>query len=308
MEQILLRLECGTGDDTFVTMSANLTSADIITGGIETADTLEITDATAVTDIHFTNVTGVEVLKGSGSSLSATLDTEAINGGAGFKRVFGTTSNDIITIAAGFAGAIAIDLTGGNADTDTVSAALSTAVVTLSASAADITAADTLTGGTGAADAMLLKADNLAADLSGVTGFETITVVVGAAAGDDITIMIGSANVVADAKTLTVSAAALIDSGAQLVFDGSAETGGLGAFNVTGGAGADTITGGTGVDTIDGGADNDTLVGLGGIDTITGGTGNDVINGGAGNDLINAGDGSDTSAVAAWWVPGTTPG
>lgn len=76
----------GNGNDTFRMNSSYLTSADIIsdTSG---SDTLEITDAGAtITDAQLTNVTNVEILKlGAGST--ATLGTEANNGGGGFTTV-----------------------------------------------------------------------------------------------------------------------------------------------------------------------------------------------------------------------------
>ena len=174
-------------------------------------------------------------------------------------------------------------------------------------------AGDTLTGGTGLGDVILMTADGGTAHLDDETGFETITVV--ADGTNDAGIVIDADTVIAANGTLTVNGAALTEvdgeDTAELTFDGSAITTATKKFNVTGGSNNDQITGGAGIDTlnggtgddsisggggadtIDGGADNDTLSGGLGGDTITGGAGDDIINGGAGNDIINAGLGAD---------------
>ena len=144
---------------------------------------------------------------------------------------------------------------------------------------------------------MLLTADGFTAVLSGVRGFEAVNVVAnGTDPTKDIGIIVGHTDVVGAGGTLTVNAAALTNSSAQLIFDGSAETTD-GAFNVTGGAGEDTLTGGVGDDTLNGGTNDDLLIGNGGSDTLNGNAGDDTINGGAGNDTINAGAGADDVVV-----------
>jgi len=80
---------------------------------------------------------------------------------------------------------------------------------------------------------------------------------------------------IAAGKTLTVNAAALIDTGATLTFNGTASE--LdGSLSVTGGNGADTITGGGFTDTLVGGIGTDRLTGGLSADTLTGGAGADT--------------------------------
>ncbi|MEZ5774160.1 MAG: hypothetical protein R3D33_05495 [Hyphomicrobiaceae bacterium] len=296
----------GLGNDTFQFLLADLNSADVVTGGAETGDTLELLNAGFIDDVQLTNVTGVDILKGLASgSLAASLGTEAYNGGNGIKSVIGTQGNEAITIGAAYTGAISIVLsaTGAAGGDDSVSASGSSATVTVEAAAGDIDGSDVFVGGTGANDTLKLLADNGTATISGVSAFEKLTVVAngpatGGLASDDIAIVVGADTVVADGKTLTVDATALTDAGAQFVFDGTAEIGGLGAFVITGGTGDDDISGGAGNDTISGGADgNDMLFGGAGVDTITGGIGDDTIGGGTGDDIINAGTGADNVEI-----------
>lgn len=286
----------GTGNDTFE-FADGTELDDTVTGGAETADRIFFTGSAVVSDLNFTHVTGVEILQGTGS-LAASLNTEAFNGGAGIKRVIGTMGADSIAIGAAFTGAITVDIGeagGGIGNDDTVTAAGSTATLTVEAFANDLGLGDIITGGTGAGDTLRVTADNGSAHLAGMTGVETITVLANpTSATDDATITLGAATVIANGVTLIVNASNLTNAGSQLFFDGSAETGGLGKMSITGGSGDDSIIGGAGADTINGGAaGNDSIFGGDGVDSITGGSGNDVIGSGIGNDVVNAGTGAD---------------
>lgn len=244
-----------------------------------------------IDDSKFTNVTNVEVLDvtNAAGGVTATLGTEAFNGGNGIKRFVSSVLADSLTIAAGFTGAITVDLKTNSGSADVVNAAATASAVTVEANAGEISD-DTLTGGTSAGDTLSLTADGNNALLTNVTKFETITIIANGASG----VGIQTVNATVDAgRSLTVNAAALTDAAAALTFNGAAEADTNGTFNVTGGAGADNITGGAGSDTLAGGAGNDTLTGNGGVDSLTGGDGNDSINGGAGNDIVSAGNGSD---------------
>ena len=264
------------GDDVIAFDGSELTDQDSVNGGTNTAagDTLVIADGGTVVDADFTKVSGIEVLssvytnKSFDAALNATLGSKAA--AAGIRTVnTGTNSADVISIESGFNFALTVNLQGGN---DTVTSA-SASALTINAKANDISAADTLTGGTGTGDTLRLTADGGTADLTNVSGFETVTVAAGTPATSTISIVTADGTVAAT-KTLTVSAAALTDSKASLTFDGDSESDGT--FSITGGAGNDDITGGKGADTIDGGAGDDRIVGGAGVDKLTGGLGDDT--------------------------------
>ena len=313
------KLYGGLGDDTFVLLG-NLSGADTIDGGAGTGDRLEVT--VGLLDSNFAGVKNVEILALQTPGTTTVLGTQALNlVGAvqqGIQTVIGTMGADTITVDSGFDKLLTVDISGGGADI--ISAAGSAATLTVVSNAADLTAGDFLTGGTGGADTLLLTADAGTATLTNVSGFEFITVHTGAPT-DGLSISVGSGGVVTNGGTLTVDATAL-GATAALNFGGSAEITPVGPdtagkFNVTGGSGDDIITGGDGADTLNGGAlGNDTLDGGAGADSLTGGAGNDIllgragndtlldggtgddaINGGAGNDTINAGTGADDIVV-----------
>ncbi len=151
------------GNDFFLTLSTDLTAADTINGGTNTAagDTLQFTDAGPATlvDAQFTFVTGVENITFTGPGpTSITLGTQAFKAGAGVKKITGTTGVDTVVIGAGYTGAITVDLKTapgarircrGKLDGD----------LTVVANASDIALADTFVGGTGTGDVLKLTAD-----------------------------------------------------------------------------------------------------------------------------------------------------
>lgn len=267
----------GAGNDTFKTTVARLTAPtpDTMDGGTDTTgDILEVTDTGTIADSAFANTSNIEILKFDAGGTTATLGANAFHSGTGFNRVIGTTGVDTVTIAAGFTGAITVDISdaSGTGGVDSITAGGSTATLTVVANVNDITT-DALTGGTGLGDDLRLTADGGTATLTNVTGFETVTVLAGSPASSTAAITTADATVGAG-QTLTVDAMALTDPAATLTFDGSAETNG--AFNVLGGAGADDLTGGAGDDFISGGAGNDTITGGAGVDSLFGGLGNDT--------------------------------
>ncbi|MEZ5924647.1 MAG: calcium-binding protein [Hyphomicrobiaceae bacterium] len=270
----------GTGDDEFI-LDGNLTAADTVNGEAGAADELYI--SSSVLDGAFTNVINVETLA-LGTGISVELGAEANGGGGGltgggFNRVEVSGSGDAITVGAGFTNALTVDLTNGGFNTLTATAK-SAGAITVVADASDLADADILLANAAiAGNTLQIRADNGTADLSGASGFSTLTVLAGATATDDITINVNADSVVASGAILTVNAAALTNAGATLTFDGSAETNGR--FNITGGAGNDDIT--------DGGAN----------DTINTGGGNDTIRLSGGSDLVNAGAGEDAIVMSA---------
>ena len=110
-------------------------------------------------DAQLTNVVNVELYEATGANIAATLDAKAFNSGAGFKEVIGTSGDDLVTIGAGFSGAIKVNIGTDGGGGDTVSAAGSAATVTVAASAGNVGANDTLTGGSDGGDVLLLTAD-----------------------------------------------------------------------------------------------------------------------------------------------------
>jgi Ca2+-binding RTX toxin-like protein len=153
----------------------------------------------------------------------------------------------------------------------TLSATGMTGALTLTAIEADITSADTFTGGSGS-DTLTMTFSGTAAssgDIGNVTSIETYKSAsnqIGGFTFADANFVSNNFSVDATANT---SAAFTVDASAE---DDSTMT-------YTGGAGVDTVTGtattATG-DTITAGAGADIITGAGGGDTITGGAGADV--------------------------------
>jgi len=139
----------GTGIDTLISVSgtnvykfatADLTSADIVTGGSD-GDTIEITDAGSLVDVDFTNVTSVEtLLLKDGATNNVTLGTEAEQAGIVTVTATGAGAN---TINAGGYVSLGISITGGSA-IDTLTGGGGGDTITGGAGA------DTLSGGLGA--------------------------------------------------------------------------------------------------------------------------------------------------------------
>ncbi len=221
-------LDGGSEDDTFE-LCVNLTSADTVNGGAGTGDEMYV--GSSLLDAAFTNVTNVETLE-LGGGISVVLDVEANGGGGGttgggFNRVITSGGADTVTVGDGFTNALAIDISAGG-DVTVDAAAKSAGAVTIVADVSDITGSDNLDASqTLAGDTLLLRADNGNAFLNQVSGFDIITVLADTTGLDDAQIYVNANTVVADGKTLTVNASAL-SSGADFIFDGSAENG-LGA-------------------------------------------------------------------------------
>ena len=241
-------------------------------------------------------------------ALNAQLGASAAN--AGLQIIDGTSGNDVVLLDAAFTNNLTVNLGGGN---DSFNATASSSTINFVANVADITAADTLSGGTGAADSMHLLANGVAA-FDNVTRVESFFVTENGDSNATFNFVDGNFTGVIG-NVITVNASALNDDGfggdteGGFTMNGSAAAAGHG-FNVTGGTGADSIVTGAGNDVINGGADytfgaaaNDTVnAGAGdnsvtthnGADSITAGAGNDTINAGNGNNTINAGDGANS--------------
>jgi len=264
----------GAGNDTFIFTAANINAFDTVNGGANT-DTLSVSGT--VVDSDFTNVDNVEILSAASGNVAATLGVEA--DGSGLATVTGGNGNDSVTIGAGFDNALTVTIGGGN---DVVNATGSAAVVTI-VSSNEITAGDTLIGGTTAGDVISISGNTAAVFGGNVSGFETLTVTFNAGAADVTSITVHD-NMTAAGATLTVSAVAENATTDNFNFSGGAELDGK--FSITGSAGNDSISGGLQADTISGGNGADIILGGGGADVLTGGLGADTITGGAGADTI----------------------
>ncbi len=216
---------------------------------------------------------------------SLTFDFSAVNdplhfiGGALTTRITGGAANDIFDAGSG------TDTFFGNAGNDTFNFG------------ANLTAADQITGGTGA-DMLTLNGD-----YSGGLTFSATTVAsigtISFAAGHDYVLTTNAATV-ASGAVMSVDASAL-GAGNHLTFNGAAETNGT--FTFIDGAGNDTLTGSSGADTF--------TMQNGGSDTAHGGGGNDTFSFGAAldaSDTIDGGTGSDTLALNGDYSGGLTLG
>ena len=290
-----LTITATDNDDSFVFLGGTLNSGDVIDGG-NGIDLLGFDASAALVDSDWANVHDIELLDISAGTLTATLGSNAFATGINSIQSYGDSALNI-TIGAGFTGPLSLELdatldaNSPPADSnDTVNGSASPAQLTVSAMAGHVTALDTLSGGTGATDTLILTADDSNTSLANVTGFEFITVWAGATGTESVNIVTGAATA---AGITTVNGSALTDTSASLNFDGSAQTGSNNSFNVTGGAGADIISGGAGTDSISGGDGDDHISGGSGADTLNGGAGDDTIEGGLGDDIIDAGEGAD---------------
>jgi Ca2+-binding RTX toxin-like protein len=249
-----------------------------------------------ITDDGYVNVSNVEVLTGDAGLINAVLGSEAAD--SGLTTIEGTDGNDVVTLDAQFDIALRVNLRGGN---DTINGAASTAVLTFAALDGQVTAADVLSGGSGAGDQFLLTAANGTADLTNVTQVETINVLAdgNSLAATGTTLIVDTAAAEVNGGTQTINATGF-DALDVLTLTGGAATAnlvvnsGAGADQITTGTGNDSINAGSGNNVVNSGAGNDTINALEGNDVINGGTGNDVVNAGGGNDTVTGGDGNDT--------------
>ena len=294
-------LHGNAGNDTFTFATAQFTSIDTVDGGAGT-DIITFSDADTVVDADFTNVSNVETLTGHTGNSSITLGPLAT--AAGIVNVNPGTGTNTVTIPATHTGDLTVTVSG----TDTVSPAATYAGKLTVKSTVDAQTTDTLTGGAGTSDTLILTADGtdlVANDLDTVTLFEVVDI----AFNGDIGITSAS-EMIATGKSMTYTASGQTTGAVTLDVTETTDTtssqsitfGGTGAHIVTLGSGTDTYTynysgtGTHGVQTVVGTAGNNTITTLDAADIITLGTGNDTVNSGAGNDTINVATANFTSA------------
>ena len=262
------------GTNTVNIASTDFTSTDTINGGTG-IDTVAIsTGAVALTDGSFDKLSSVEQLSLSNNANTVTLNQIANARGLNTVIFNGGTNN--LLVGEGFVNALTVNVaTNGNDNiTATVNGVTSASAITVKAAIASITTNDTITGGSSTGDTLELTADSdvNGANLFGVTGVETIKIKSSVAAGvktlNTATVQLGSDNVVANGKTLTIDASDLTVTGSDFIFQGNAEQ--ASALTILAGGANNTIWGGSGSDTI--------TIGSGaGASSIQGGIGSDII-------------------------------
>jgi len=242
----------------------------------------------------------------SNVALIAQLGAQAARAGIAF--IDGSSANDNVVLDAAFTNNLTVRLFGGN---DSFDGHLSGSAITFRNNDANVTAADTISGGTSANDRMILAADNGAADLSNVTGVETFVL---ASVGDNSGAMTFTDNTFSNVtgNTITIDGTSLNDPLSDPTGEGAftINAGTVGAHNfvintgtgndsVTTGAGNDIIHVGLGNNFVDAGAGNDIVTNTapGNNNTVFGGLGNDTITLSDGNNFVNTGDGNDTVTV-----------
>jgi Ca2+-binding RTX toxin-like protein len=281
----------GDGDDTFnVTAAADfigLTAAETISGGdgndnlvfddpaVNTTFTIAATDLLGISSIDRITIDGTA----NAGSITLTDAVYTANGLSQIRIIDGDTTQGTLTVnASALTGTNSIHVTAntvtGANGTDTLTGGAGNDTFVFSTTVG-LEAADTVVGGAGTADTISLTAT--AAVTANLTGVRTVERVVTTGNGGDVSITVGSDDVLAASATLTVDASTITNNAFDLAYNGSAITTGTKIQNVTGTTGDDTIAGGAG---------NDVIVGGDGADSITGGAGIDNLSGGAGADIF----------------------
>tara|TARA_R110001599_G_scaffold353864_1_gene600850 strand:+ start:15594 stop:19220 length:3627 start_codon:yes stop_codon:yes gene_type:complete len=287
-------IRMGAGDDYAEFDADELNSFDTINGG-SGIDTVNAGSSLGEQlDDFFFNWSNVEVLELSGGLNNLTFNDIANENGP--DTVVSSGLSDMITLGSGYSRTLTVDIFA--ASTDVISAAEVTNTDGTLIIRGDVDAfnGDSLLGGLSTGDELIMTANNGTANLTGVAGFEKITVLKGGES-DDAEIITADSNVGAG-ETVVVDASALTDdpfvggAAGDFFFDGTLETDG-GSFDLTSGEGNDEILTGNGSDVIATGLGDDSIESGDGADDIDSGAGEDVVMAGAGNDTVVAGADND---------------
>lgn len=207
-----------------------------------------------ITSLAFDDMGGAHYAAITGMSMSVhDLETfGAASDGTGFESTL-FHGSDTFTVSGG------VDTLNGFAGNDTFNLG------------STLTAADSIDGGAGAHDTVVLSGNyiNLVLGATTLLNIEKIQL----SPGTSYRITTNDANV-ASGKVLEVDCSGT-GFGYTLTFDGSAERNG--SFVVKGGNGNDLITGGAKNDTIDGASGHNTITAGNGADTLTVASGNDTL-------------------------------
>jgi hypothetical protein len=238
-----LDINGSAGVDTITMKAEHLTNVDDLDGGAND-DVLEFTTlAGSVTtpkgDADFAGVTNIETLKlAAGSSAQ----TQSLSLGSNALGSFETIDGSAVL------GTLKVDLTAA----DDIEVKTSTGTLEVTMDAAELSSADTLTGGSGSDDKLILDTvatDVDETDLSGVTGIETL----------ELQATTGAQSVTLAGDFTTVDASV---TDTAITID-AATTAGINLSNVTTGDGGDTLKINEGdlasTDSLDFGAGTDTL-------------------------------------------------
>lgn len=313
------------GDDTFnVTTTTDfigLSAAETVSGGAGN-DNLVFSQAATTITLAASDLTGLSsidrvTINGTTGAGSITL-TDAVytsNGVSELRIIDGDLTQGTLTVAGGaLTGTNAVHVTANTAtgvnDTLTGGAGNDTFVFSTTTG---LEATDTVVGGAGT-DTISLTAT--AAVTANLTGVRTVERIVTTGNGGDVSITVGSDDVLAASTTLTVDASSITNSAFDLLYNGAGITTATKSQNVTGTAGTDTITGGSGNDVVSAGDSADTVTGGAGIDNLSGGTGDDrfvvataahftglnsaeTVSGGSGTDTLAFSVGAANIAIAS---------
>jgi hypothetical protein len=290
-------LTLNLGNDIVQGTNGQLDQNDTVAGGTGT-DTIKYTDASTVRDSDFTNVTSVEAVTMVGDFAGTfTLGANASTAGITSLTLTDLDTADTVTVGAGFASNLTVNIAAAASALNTVNAAAYTKVLTIAANATSLdTTTSVLTGGTGTSDVLSLTGDLdttiVTTSISGIENWTTSGT--GGGAGDTLTMVSVDGNIAAG-KSLTVDFTSADDDNLAANFanesDGTVTilADGSGAHIVTLGQGADTYTStSTGVDTV---------VATKGANTISVGDGVDIITLGTGTDTITIGTAGDADVV-----------
>jgi len=251
--------------------------------------------------INFTNFETV-TSTGAGGRVVGTFGREFDE--AGILKVIGGLGDDNLTLNGDFNNALVVEIDAGG--DDTIDASASTSVLTIHSENGGISG-DTIKGGSTTGDLLSLDFDSTStADLTNMSGVETIEISESGSGTFDILLGTGTTALTInvpvpgrsefDGETLNIDGSTY---GAAINYNGSTDNPEL---NITTGASGDTINAGSGndtiktqggADTVNAGAGNDNVEGGAGIDTLNGEAGNDTIDGGADNDIIDGGADND---------------
>ena len=297
-------VNAGDGIDTLVSTANALIAATADGARFTNFETLSISSlglgVTATRAQNMSQIAGITTLNVTSARADGTANDTTH--GVTLSNLAATTNTLNIT---GLANA---DTTDGGATTDDLS-------VTVTATRAVNTTADSITVNLGTS--LAVSGANAVADNGDIgrvildvslANEETITInSLGGTTGtnviDDLTntaatsvVLTGARGLTIDSMTSTVvtSINASAMTGAFIMSTGNA---GAVASTISGGTAADTLLGGSAADNISGGAGNDSITGADGNDVITGGDGLDTIVGGVGIDNLSGGAGDDTFSV-----------
>ena len=170
-------LTLNLGNDIVQGTNGQLDQNDTVAGGTGT-DTIKYMDASTVRDSDFTNVTSVEAVTMVGDFAGTfTLGANASTAGITSLTLTDLDTADTVTVGAGFASNLTVNIAAAATALNTVNAAAYTKVLTISANAISLdTTTSVLTGGTGTSDVLSLTGSlNTTIVTTSISGIENWT-------------------------------------------------------------------------------------------------------------------------------------